>query len=80
MLNMEIVKRRPKNPLFAKIPFNCCSFAVHSREIVWSFLLPGHLCSPELGLWGTCMAREYFHYFLIISLQQRLMLLRMTFS
>jgi len=30
-----------------------------------SFLLPGHLCSLEEGLWGSYMAGEYSHYFII---------------
>lgn len=33
--------------------------------IGWSFLLPGHLCNPEEGLWGSYMAGEYSHYFII---------------
>lgn len=33
--------------------------------IGWSFLLPGHLCSLEEGLWGSYMAEEYSHYFII---------------
>lgn len=30
-----------------------------------SFLLPGHLCSLEEGLWGSYMAGEYSRYFII---------------
>lgn len=74
MLNMEIVKEDPRTHHLQKMPSNCCSFAVHSREIGWSFLLPGQLCSPALGLWGSYTDREYFHYFLSISLQLRLTL------
>lgn len=33
--------------------------------IGWSFLLPGHLCNLEEGLWGSYMAGEYSHYFII---------------